>query len=90
MKSRTTKQFRALFGELPADVRAEGLKAYGLFPRNPGHPSLHYERIAGSLHSVRITRSYRALGTFDGDRVVWFWAGSHDDYDRLITRWRQG
>ncbi len=29
---------------------------------------------------------YRAVGTRDGDDVIWFWAGSHADYEHLIGR----
>jgi hypothetical protein len=24
------------------------------------------------------------LAVVNGDRVVWYWIGSHDDYDRLV------
>jgi hypothetical protein len=27
-----------------------------------------------------------ALGIRDGDEIVWFWIGSHAEYDRLIER----
>jgi hypothetical protein len=33
---------------------------------------------------VRIGLAYRALGVRDGDDVVWFWIGSHADYDQLL------
>jgi len=32
--------------------------------------------------SVRIGRSYRALGKrTDADTIVWYWIGSHEDYN---------
>jgi hypothetical protein len=34
---------------------------------------------------VRIDRDYRALGVRDGEEIVWFWIGSHADYDRVIA-----
>ena len=37
-----------------------------------------------SVYSVRITLSYRALAIVEGDKVTWFWIGSHADYTRLI------
>jgi hypothetical protein len=40
----------------------------------------------GNVHSARISRDYRALGTVEGDEVVWFWVGSHDEYERLIKK----
>ena len=27
---------------------------------------------------------YRALGQIDGDDIVWFWIGSHAEYDKLL------
>jgi len=38
------------------------------------------------MWSVRISTDYRALGFRDGDVIVWFWIGSHADYDDLIAR----
>lgn len=54
---------------------------------DPHHPGLHFERIRGrrELCSVRITRSYRAVGVYDSpDKVTWFWIGPHSEYDRLL------
>lgn len=38
------------------------------------------------IYSVRVTRDYRALGIRDGDEIVWFWIGSHAEYDRLLSQ----
>jgi hypothetical protein len=29
---------------------------------------------------------YRALGTVEGDDIVWFWIGSHADYHHMLKR----
>ena len=34
--------------------------------------------------SVRIGRRHRARGVEAGDGIVWFWIGSHTQYDRLV------
>jgi hypothetical protein len=36
------------------------------------------------MWSVRVGAHYRALGLDSDDAVVWFWIGSHADYDRLV------
>lgn len=39
--------------------------------------------------SVRITGDYRALGArraATSDLIVWFWIGTHNDYDKLISQ----
>ncbi len=38
------------------------------------------------IYSVRIGLDYRALGVREGDDIVWFWIGSHADYDRLVSQ----
>jgi hypothetical protein len=39
------------------------------------------------IYSVRVGRAWRALGLRrDYDRMVWFWIGSHADYDRLLSQ----
>ena len=87
MKSHTTKRFRDAFDGLPEQVRRQGQEAYLLFKQNPYHPSLRFKRVHPTRHiySVRIGADYRALGARDGDDVVWFWIGSHADYDRLLS-----
>ena len=88
MKSKRTKQFRSLLRELPNDVQQQAYTAYGLFRRNPYHPSLQFKRVSQrrSLYSVRIGISYRALGLRESDDViVWIWIGPHADYDKQIS-----
>ena len=34
--------------------------------------------------SVRVGLGYRALGVRHGDDILWFWIGSHAEYDRLV------
>ncbi len=36
--------------------------------------------------SVRVTLQYRALALPDGNDLVWFWIGAHDEYERLIQQ----
>jgi mRNA-degrading endonuclease RelE of RelBE toxin-antitoxin system len=88
MKSRTTARFRRAYDNLPENIRKQARDAYQLFTENPSHPSLRFKQIHPTrrIYSVRITRSYRALGVRENDVVVWFWIGSHADYDRLLKR----
>jgi hypothetical protein len=90
MKSRTTERFRKLFRALPDETQKQGREAYRLFKQNPHHPSLRFKHIVGSVYSVRITLDYRAVCTRDGEEVVWFWVGSHSDYNRLVSQLRRG
>ncbi len=51
---------------------------------NPHHPSLHFKKVSPRHYSVRVGRHYRALAFDVPDGLVWFWIGSHDEYERII------
>jgi len=37
------------------------------------------------VYSIRIMNTgYRALGELEGDRIIWRWIGTHDDYMRML------
>jgi plasmid maintenance system killer protein len=59
-----------------------------VFKANPHHPSLKFKKLPPheDLWSVRITSDYRAIGRWRGDVIVWFFIGSHADYDNLLAR----
>ena len=88
MRSRTTAAFRKALASLPPQVRAQAQRAYALFLSNPNHPGLRFKPVHPSrpIYSVRIGIHYRALGVLEGDDIVWFWVGSHDEYERLINQ----
>ena len=87
MKSRTTASFRSAYGQLPQHIQRRAREAYRLFLDNPSHPSLRFKQVHPTrpIYSVRVSLAYRALGVRDGDEIIWFWIGSHGDYDRLIA-----
>jgi hypothetical protein len=87
MKSRTTRSFRALLASLPKSIKSDAKKAYKIFQSDPGHPGLQFKCVQkkAKIYSVRINLGYRALGTLDGDEIIWMWIGSHADYDKLLN-----
>ncbi len=88
MKSVITKSFRDLLSQLPIDIQEKANDAYLQFQQNLNHPSLRFKKVHSSLpiYSVRITKNYRAVGQLDGDVVIWFWVGSHREYERLLSQ----
>jgi hypothetical protein len=88
VNSHTTRQFRALFSALPAWVQRQARDAYRLFRQNPAHPGLRFKQVHADppIYSVRVGISYRAVGVRDADTVIWYWIGSHADYDRLLDQ----
>ncbi|WP_366918537.1 hypothetical protein [Acaryochloris sp. IP29b_bin.148] len=87
MKSATLPSFWSKYRELNSSAKAGARKAYQLWVKNPFHPSLHFKCINGqeNIWAVRVTRSYRALGVWEGDTVTWFWIGNHDDYEQFYS-----
>lgn len=89
MNSRTTERFRKALGALPQEIQEKAHEAYVTFSRDASHPSLRFKQVHPTrpIFSVRITRDYRALAIWnvDGDEaLIWFWIGSHSEYDRLL------
>jgi hypothetical protein len=87
MNSRTTRQFRELFSRLPPHVKRQAREAYQLFRASPDHPGLHFKKVFDDpvVFSARVGISYRAVAALDGNTWVWFWIGSHADYDKLLA-----
>jgi len=88
MNSRTTRRFRELLSALPLHVRRQAREAYRLFQENPGHPGLRFKQVYSDppIWSVRVGIGYRAVGAVHGATVIWFWIGSHAEYDRLLAQ----
>lgn len=68
---------------LPPAIQALAKKNFELLKENPTHPSLHLKKV-GRYWSVRVGRRYRALGVEIEGGVLWFWIGTHAEYDRLL------
>jgi mRNA-degrading endonuclease RelE of RelBE toxin-antitoxin system len=87
VNSRLHPSFRRNFAKLPHEIQQRARAAYRRFRADPAHPSLQFKRLHTSLPlwSVRVTDSYRAVGVRDGEEIVWFFIGTHAEYDRLLA-----
>jgi hypothetical protein len=83
VKHFASPQFWRYYRQLPPEVRALADKNFKLLKADSKHPSLHFKKI-DRLWSVRVGVHYRALGLDKPEGVVWFWIGSHADYDKLL------
>jgi hypothetical protein len=80
---RTTPRFWKCYEALPEEVRKVADRCYELLKVDPSHPSLHFKKV-GKYWSVRAGAAHRALGVGVSVGVLWFWIGTHAEYDRLI------
>ncbi len=88
MNSHLTDDFIECFSKLPERIKRLARENYKLWLSNPNHPSLSFKLVGKKYpaYSVRIGIGWRALGFKDEDTMVWFWIGSHPEYDRLIKK----
>jgi hypothetical protein len=75
------------YRQLPKDVQELADKNHKLLVTNPDHPSLQLKKVGSTkqLWSVRVGMHYRALGLDKPEGIVWFWIGSHAEYDKILS-----
>jgi hypothetical protein len=72
---------------LPTAVQQLADQNYALLKADPHHPSLHLKKVGRTkqLWSVRVGEHYRVLGVEKAEGIVWFWIGTHGEYDTLLS-----
>jgi len=89
LKHQATDTFWTCYEALPSHIREQADRNFALLKANPAHPSLQLKPV-GRFWSARVGLSWRALAVRDPETetLVWFWIGSHAEYDRLVGRKR--
>ena len=87
MKHFALPRFWRHYRALPEQVKRVADRNFKQLKANPYHPSLHFKKVGRrkQLWSVRVGEHYRALGRDKPEGVVWFWIGTHGDYDKLLS-----
>lgn len=83
MRHFASPAFWDAYAKLPGNVRERADKNFDLLKSDPYHPSLHLKKV-GRYWSVRVGLRHRALAVEVDGGLLWFWIGSHADYDALI------
>jgi hypothetical protein len=83
VKHFTSPRFWAAYEALPQHVRELADACYAQLKLDPRHPSLRLKKV-GRYWSVRVGLRYRALAVEVDGGLLWFWIGSHAEYDRLV------
>ncbi len=88
MKSKVDPAFWKDFNNLPVKAQRIIEKDYRLWQSSPFHSSLHFKRVHATLpiYSARCGINYRVVGIRDDDLMIWFFVGSHADYDALLKQ----
>jgi len=84
VKHFASPKFWTAYEALPLPIRKLADANYALLlKRDPRHPSLQFKKV-GRYWSVRVGLRYRALAAEVDGGYLWFWIGSHADYDKMI------
>ena len=83
MKHFASPGFWARFEKLPGPVQELAKANFELLRANPRHPSLYFRKTS-KYWSVRVGLHYRALAVEVPEGFLWFWIGSHADYDKML------
>lgn len=81
----TVPDFWEGYGILPTEIQKLADRCYALLKASPDHPSLQFKKV-GKVFSVRVGLHYRAMATPLGEDFLWFWIGTHAEYDLLMRR----
>jgi mRNA-degrading endonuclease RelE of RelBE toxin-antitoxin system len=83
MKHFASPAFWQHYRKLPENIRELADKNFKLLKQDSNHPSLHLKKVS-QFWSVRVGRKYRALAVQVEEGLIWFWIGTHSEYDKLV------
>jgi len=83
MKHRAARKFWQHYRQLPAAVQRLADKDFALLKSDPRHPSVQFKTV-GRMWSARVGAHYRALAVKSGSDLVWFWIGTHAEYNEIV------
>ena len=81
----TNRRFWQYYNALPKAVQLTADQCYGLLKADPSHPSLHFKKVS-KYWSVRVGQNYRALGIEVERGILWFWIGTHAEYNQRLKK----
>ncbi|MBM3793422.1 MAG: hypothetical protein FJW31_05005 [Acidobacteria bacterium] len=82
MNHRASPDFWACYRRLPAEIERVADKAFELLKRDGRHPSLQFKK-PDEVWSARLGLHHRALAVETSGGFLWFWIGTHAEYDRI-------
>jgi hypothetical protein len=79
---------------LPPRIQEAARDAFRLFLQNPNAPALENHTLKDTKkgrhqkgsRAVSVTLRYRAIYVVDGPTNVWYWIGSHEDYNNFTGK----
>lgn len=89
-----TRQYKERLSHLPERIQQAAQEAFEAFKRDPFDPTLNNHQLTDTKkgqhrngsRSVSVTRRYRAIYVEDDGDNVWYWIGSHEDYNNFVGK----
>lgn len=86
MISRTSSRFWKCYRKLPKHIRKEARKAKeSILSKSSLQKGTFYP---SNFFFAYISKDYPAVGIQQNNQIIWFWLGSHNDYDNLLKKIR--
>ena len=82
MSHHAHSDFWSQYHRLPIHIRKLADQNFALLKTDPRHPSLRLKKV-GRHWSVRVGIHFRAVGVESHQGILWYWIGTHADYDRM-------
>ena len=79
----TSPSFWKEYEKLPKHIKELADKNFELLKENLMYPSLHFKKV-GNYRSVRVGKKHRAVAIEMEEGLLWFWIGTHAEYDKLL------
>jgi hypothetical protein len=88
LKSYLTDKFLECYQGLPNHIKRNAQRSYKIWRKHPNHPGLQFKKVGKKheVYSVRVGIGWRALGVKDQDAIIWFWIGSHAEYEHILKQ----
>lgn len=83
IKHYASPSFWDCYKQLPVPIQNLADKNFELLNINSSHPSLCFKNV-GEYWSARVGRKYRAIAIEKERGLIWFWIGTHDEYDNFL------
>ena len=81
------KRFNRAFSLLPAGIQALAVTAFKQMKLNPASVDLkRLVRFGEDIYSAEVGRGYRAMAVRVGGSFVWYWIGTHEEYNNLVAK----
>jgi len=83
LKHRASPEFWACYRALPEHIRGLADQAYNHLKQDSQYRAVRFKKV-GRFWSARVGANYRALAVDGPEGPIWFWIGTHAEYDKLL------